>query len=150
MLRPKQEPLQVVSSYKVHRAEALKLIRKGAWKFKLATNSVHLAMSYYNLAVGAASGAENQGAQWQLTAITCLILASKFLERDDLVPLIEDMLKSVVEQPSSDSFAHQKSESSRSKITYDQITKKEVQIVQLLNWNMHHVTFQQFIENYTC
>ena len=32
---------------------------------------------------------------WQLTTITCLMLACKFQERDDYVPLIDELIRGV-------------------------------------------------------
>ena len=84
---------------------------------------------------------------WQLNAITCLTLACKFQERDDNVPLISEIIKYLVginmNQPGQQNrFLTIKG------VNYEQVTKNEVEILRVLNWNLHRITVYSFVENY--
>lgn len=41
---------------------------------------------------------DNEKSDWVLDAVTCLVLACKFGERDDCVPLIETFIKIAVRE----------------------------------------------------
>lgn len=102
-------------------------------------------MLYYDIVVKPSQGLQN----WTLNALTCLVLACKFQERDDFVPLIEDMIKSLV---NSSQFAPSTRLTARSNqaITYEAVTKTEVEFIQKLEWSLHRVTVWAFLENYSC
>ena len=55
-------------------------------KFSISQQALHLASIYFDTVA-------DDNADWALNAITCLILACKFNERDDCVPLIETFVK---------------------------------------------------------
>lgn len=57
-------------------------------KFSLSWRALHLGLLYFDTVV-------QNNADWALDAVTCLILACKFNERDDCVPLIETFVKAV-------------------------------------------------------
>jgi len=70
------------------------MMQRGATKFKMATQTVHLAITYYDVIMAQHRDLKKQVSnQWQLQAITCLILACKFNERDDNVPLIQELIR---------------------------------------------------------
>lgn len=69
--------------------------------------------------------------QWELDAVTCLILAMKFREKDERVPQIKDIMKAA--QVSA---------------TYEQVCKNELALAQKLNWNLNRVTVLSFVENF--
>jgi Cyclin, N-terminal domain len=71
------------------------LIRKGVDKFKMSHKTLQLAMLYFDI-VSNALLLKDSMFNWQLAALTSLILACKFLERDDQVPLISDMIKHLI------------------------------------------------------
>ena len=60
------------------------MFRKAAQRFRIMQETVQLATTYYDIAAPSYIPTLN----WKLTALTCVILASKFHERDDNVPLI--------------------------------------------------------------
>lgn len=70
------------------------LMRKGVDKFKMSHKTLQLAMVYYDIVSHTLH--RDNSTNWQLTALTCLILACKFLERDDKVPLISDLIKHLI------------------------------------------------------
>lgn len=70
------------------------LIRKGVDKFKMSHKTLQLAMLYFDIVSNALI--KDSMFNWQLAALTSLILACKFLERDDQVPLISDMIKHLI------------------------------------------------------
>lgn len=76
-----------------------------------------------------------------LIALTCLILGCKFIERDDSVPLIEDMIKSLNQMQTNRLIV-------RSSITYEQVLQKEIEIMCKFEWRLHKVTVWSFLENY--
>lgn len=57
----------------------------------MGIQTIQLSMIYYDIVVKNIA----QQSQWYLNALTCFILACKFQERDDYVPLIEDLIKSL-------------------------------------------------------
>lgn len=73
-----------------------------------------------------------------LTAITCLILACKFTERDDNVPLITDLIK----------FSARKL-ALVATFTYEQVTKHEMEVMRRLDWDLFRTTVLSFVDNYT-
>ena len=75
---------------------------------------------------------------WLLTAIACLILACKFTERDDNVPLITDLIK----------FSARKL-ALVATFTYEQVTKHEMEIMRRLDWDLFRATVLSFVDNYT-
>jgi hypothetical protein len=56
----------------------------------MSYQTIQLSMSYFDSLPLTCT--ENS---WQLTAITCLMLACKFQERDDYVPLIDELIRGV-------------------------------------------------------
>ena len=62
----------------------------------------------------------------------CLVIAVKFTEKDDLVPLVEVMLK----------FA-------KIELSYQAYQRQELQIMQLLGWHLLKPTIQSFADNYS-
>lgn len=70
------------------------MIQKGAVKFKMGTMTVQLAITYFDIIV--VNGSHLLNKPWQLNAITVMILACKFQERDDNVPLIAEIIKYLV------------------------------------------------------
>ena len=75
---------------------------------------------------------------WLLTALTCLILACKFTERDDNIPLITDLIK----------FSSRKL-ALVATFTYEHVTRHEMEIMRCLDWDLFRATVLSFIENYT-
>lgn len=71
------------------RQDALQLIRRGALKFRMNHRTIHLSMLYFDLVN------QRSKTNWFTNAFNCLILACKFGEKDDNVPLIEDMIKGI-------------------------------------------------------
>ena len=92
-------------------------------RYSLEPGTVFLAMSLYDSLLTTD--------QWELDAVTCLILAMKFREKDDRVPLIKDIMKEA--QVSSN---------------YQQVCTNELTLSQNLNWNLNQVTVLSFVENF--
>lgn len=91
-LQSRQEPILAKKSK--FREDVLKMVNRGATKFKMGTQTIHLAMTYFDIYHN--QYLEDSEKPWQLHAITCLILACKFQERDDNVPLISEVIKYLV------------------------------------------------------
>ena len=123
MLVARQNVIQV-PHLRTYRAEALQLIRRGAQKFKMGFSTVQLSMLYYDIVVKPSQSLQN----WTLNALTCLVLACKFQERDDYVPLIEDMIKSLVSAAQLAPSARLTARSNQA-ITYEQVTKTEIEYI---------------------
>ena len=75
---------------------------------------------------------ETSESRWELDAVTCLVLAMKFQDKDDRVPLIKDIMRAA--QVSS--------------ATYQQVCANELTIMSQVDWDLHKVTFLSFLENY--
>ena len=58
----------------------------------MSTLTLHLAMTYFDIIT---ENLMQPTPSWQFNAFTCFVLASKFQERDDNVPLIDDMIRSL-------------------------------------------------------
>ena len=85
--------------------------------------------------------------QWQLTAVTCLILACKFLERDDNVPLIQDLLRVLLQPTGSQASSRLMSRSSLPHhITYEQVCSNELELMARMGWDLFKVTPQNFLD----
>ena len=93
-LKENQSEILTTDLYSKQRTDCLKMIQKGAAKFKMTTQTVQLAMTYFDIMVNAAPHMIQK--PWQLHAITCMTLACKFQERDDNVPLIGEIIKYLV------------------------------------------------------
>jgi hypothetical protein len=93
--------------------------------------TLHLAMLFFDRL----SPELVKSSNWPLMALTCFILAAKFQERDDDIPLIEDCitLTNVARKTS---------------ILYDQATKNEYVVLKELNWDINKVTPYHFVKNY--
>lgn len=77
---------------------------------------------------------EPESAMWETDIITCLVLACKFWERDDYVPLISDMVRWVyLNQDKISSHINQSIDSA-------QIRANESKILKLLQWDVNRVT----------
>ena len=72
---------------------------------------------------------------WAVFALTCCTLACKFLERDDDIPLIDDMIKAA---------------GLSRKVTYEQVQRAEFQVCSNLEWQLAVVTPYDFVKNYLC
>jgi hypothetical protein len=59
-------------------------------------------------------------------ALTCAVLACKYLERDDDIPLIEDIIRSAP--------------IARRIVVYSDVIKAEVRICNYLKWDLNLVT----------
>jgi hypothetical protein len=51
-------------------------------------------MGYYDR-VSSRVGKQENDKEWQLNALTCLVLACKFQERDDNIPALDDMIRTL-------------------------------------------------------
>jgi hypothetical protein len=67
-------------------------------------------------------------------ALTSLVLACKYIEKDDDIPLIDEIIRSAP--------------ITRRTVVYDDVTKAEVKICSYLKWDLNIVTPQSFLENY--
>jgi Cyclin, N-terminal domain len=70
-----------------------------------------------------------------LDIVTCIIIASKFIETDKFLPLIEDLISIV-------KFYFNE------KLLYEDVVKNELLIMHALNWDLLKATVFSFIENY--
>jgi len=120
----------LLAQAKYYRADALKMVQHIHYKFKMGSMTLHLAMFYFDLLPPDLVKTNT----WHLQALTCLILSCKFVERDDDIPLIEDMMRA--------------SNLGRKTITYEQVIKNEFAICKELGWNLNQVTPYHFIKNY--
>jgi len=68
-------------------------------------------------------------------ALTCFILAAKFQEKDDDIPLIEDCISVT-------------NSARKSTLLYDQVTRNEYCVLRDLNWDINRVTIYHFVKNY--
>lgn len=82
-----QTQLRILPKY--HRADALKLMRLVHCRFKLTMESLHLAMRYLDMLPPESV----KSGTWATMALTCFTLACKYVERDDDIPLIDDLIK---------------------------------------------------------
>ena len=86
-----------------------------------------------------------------MTAAACIVIANKFFERDDSAQTgtISDIVRTI---NISRRQLNQGAERSLQQpaLTYDQVCKREVEILRLLEWNINVVTPYSFITNYLC
>ena len=97
----------------------------------MGTLTLHLAMLYFDKLPTELVKSNNL----TLMALTCFILAAKFLERDDDIPLIEDCI-------SVTNVAR------RTSVLYDQVTRNEFVVLRELGWDINKVTIYHFVKNY--
>lgn len=64
-------------------------------------------------------------------ALTCFALACKYLERDDDIPLIEDLIKGTTHA-----------------VRYSQVIRGEFEINDALSWDLRQPTVYDFVRNY--
>lgn len=74
--------------------------------------------------------------------MTCVILASKFHERDDNVPLIQEMMHVLLPDSKQASIIKKVSrpQPQHQQITYRQVCQNELDLMSRLDWNLHRVT----------
>lgn len=97
----------------------------------MGTLTLHLAMLLFDRL----SSESVKSSNWPLMTLTCFILAAKFQERDDDIPLIEDCITVT-------------NVSRKTSILYDQVTKNEYVVLKELNWEINKVTPYHFVKNY--
>lgn len=83
---------------------------------------------------------ETENQNMHLLITTCLILACKFLERDDNVPLISDIIKVML----NSTFQKQGFRS----VTYEQVCSNELHLMAHLDWDLYQPTALDFLTNY--
>lgn len=72
---------------------------------------------------------ETENQNMHLLITTCMILACKFLERDDNVPLISDIIKVML----NSTFQKQGFRS----VTYEQVCSNELHLMANLDWDLY-------------
>ena len=79
-------------------------------------------------------------------AMTCLLLASKFDEIDDNIPLISEFTRahSIVKDRLEAEFAGKKSKL-RTDLSYKDMTKCELTLLNILKWNLNTLTPLHFV-----
>lgn len=75
-----------------HRQDALNFIKRGAAKYKMTPQTAFLALGYFD-SISSKVGKQEIDREWQLNALTCLVLACKFQERDDNIPALDDIIR---------------------------------------------------------
>ena len=82
-------------------------------------------------------------------SMTCLLLASKFDEIDDNIPLISEFTRahSIVRDRLEAEFAGKKSKF-RSDLTFRDISKCELTLLNILKWSLNTLTPLHFVQNY--
>ena len=132
---------QIEVTEKAYRSEVVVLLKRGADKFKMSAQTVHLALCYYDTLM-----AKNRdlnrliSTKWQLQAVTCLILACKFNERDDNVPLIQELIRVMLQQKVV--------LRSIITVTYEQVYSNELEVMARLEWDLFRVTTVNFLDNF--
>lgn len=88
-------------------------------------------------------------------AVSCLLLASKFDEIDDNIPLITEFCKAhgLVRDSLDGGFLQSQSSmprlsSNRSQICFERIRKCEVELLSVLQWDLNRVTPMHFVQNF--
>ena len=89
---------------------------------------MHLACAYFDTV-------DHDNADWALDAVTCLILACKFNERDDCVPLIETFVKANTRETSI-------------MLTKQRVHLREFELMQMMDFDLNKVTLLHFIDNF--
>ena len=98
-------------------------------KMKQRSITIHLAVAYLDILMQDEAGFQKSKAD--TVALTCLLLASKFDELDENIPLIRE-LQRLCRQTS---------------ISYDEVVKCEVQTLNKLNWDLFKLTPLHFVQN---
>ena len=82
-------------------------------------------------------------------SMTCLLLASKFDEIDDNIPLISEFTRahSIIKDRLEVEFAGKKGKS-RIDLKYTDISKCELTLLNILKWNLNTLTPLHFVQNY--
>ena len=82
-------------------------------------------------------------------AVTCLLLASKFDEIDDNIPLISEFTRahSIIKDRLEAEFVGT-SAKARVSLTFANISKCELSLLNILNWNLNTLTPLHFVHNY--
>lgn len=96
----------------------------------MGTQTLHLSMRYFD----SLSPDLLKELGTPTVTICCLALASKFVERDDDIPLIDELIKA--------------SPLPRRTVSYADVTAAEVKICTLLNWDLNLITPYHFLKNY--
>ena len=97
-------------------------------KLKQRSLTIHLAVAYLDILMHQPSFDQTQQ---DVQALTCLLLASKFDELDDNIPLIREFQR----------IAKTKD------FTYEDVTKCEVHLLRLLCWDLFKLTPLHFVQN---
>ena len=82
--------------------------------------------------------------------MTCLLLASKFDEIDDNIPLISEFTRahSIIKDRLDAEYTPKARSKSRTDLKYADITKCEMTLLNILNWNLNTLTPLHFVQNY--
>lgn len=99
-------------------------MQKTATRFNLSSQTVHLAMLYFDQTIA------DKSLYWQINAVTCFALACKFQDRDDKIPRISEILTQ---------FGVSQS------VHPDDIHAREPVIMKLLDWDLNKVTTVSFL-----
>ena len=91
----------------------------------MGTQAVHQALAYYDAA--------NQ--EGEICAIACLILACKFLVRDDNIPYVIDVIRWLRTKYTK-----------MIQFTSDQVKRCEIEMLKLLKWSLHRPTVCSFLD----
>lgn len=82
-------------------------------------------------------------------AMTCLLLASKFDEIDDNIPLISEFTRAhALVRDNLEKEYTGSSRKHRSNLTYNDISKCEINLLNILGWNLNTLTPLHFVLNY--
>ena len=93
----------------------------------MGSQTVHLALDYY----------DTVNLSGEICAIACLIVACKFIVRDDNIPYIIDVIRLL-----------RKKYTKMIQFTSEQVKRCETEILKLLRWNLHRPTVCQFLDLY--
>jgi hypothetical protein len=74
---------------------------------------------------------------WQLDALTCLVLACKFEERDDHVPLTEEILKVCMKPSTNPILSSRLITKLNQVVTYEQVCCHEIEVLKALEWDLN-------------
>jgi len=96
------------------RKELIEQTFEVGYKTQQASTIIHIAACYLDKLLHSEFHSSN------LTALTCLLLASKYDELDDNIPLIKEIIRK-----------------SSCKYSYDEFVAEEGRILKALNWDLH-------------
>lgn len=92
--------------------------------------TIHLAVVYLDILIQDPKLFDK--IKQEVLTITCLLLASKFDELDDNIPLIREFQKLVSKQVT---------------IPYEEVIKCEADVMRRLNWDLFKLTPLHFVQN---